>query len=79
MALMRIPTSTDLESVDLETHVLLAAQRYKILEDRIEKLEQKTDGIIERATHNKRVMIGALITVVTGAITSFITLLFRLI
>jgi hypothetical protein len=79
MALLRIPTNTDLESVDLETHVLLAAQRYTILEDKIAKLEQKTDGIIEKANYNKRVMIGALITVVTGAITSFIALLFRLI
>lgn len=79
MSLLRIPTNTDPESVDLETHVLLAAQRYKILEDRIQKLEQKTDRIIERATHTRRVMIGALVTVVTGAITSFITLLFRLI
>ena len=79
MAMLKVHSNTDPESSDLELHVLLAAQRYQMLEDRIARLDEKTNGIIDRARHNNRVMIGALITVVTGAITSFITLLFRLI
>jgi len=66
------------ESSDLGTHVLLCAQKYQVLMDRVDRIEKRIDDIIQQSKDNKRIIIGAFITVVTGTITSLITILIKL-
>jgi hypothetical protein len=66
------------ESSDLGTHVLLCSQKYQVLMDRVDRIEKRIDDIIQQNKDNKRIIIGAFITVVTGTITSLITILIKL-
>jgi uncharacterized protein (UPF0335 family) len=73
MGFIKVTNNLDLEANDLGTHVLLSAQRYKALVDRIEQLETRIETIADESRQYKRIMITAMVTVVTGTIASVIT------
>ena len=70
-------SNKNIECTDLEAHVLMAQQRYKILEDRIARAEAEIDKINEQSKTNKRIIIGAVVSVITGACLSLISFLLR--
>lgn len=81
MSILHIPTVPDgggVESTDLKTHVLLCGQRYGVLSDRLDRIEKRIDDIIQTSKENKKIIIGAFITMVTGTATSLITVLIKL-
>jgi len=69
--------SKNIECTDLEAHVMMAQHRYKVLEDRIARAESEIDKINEQSKTNKRIIIGAIVSVVTGACLSLISFLLR--
>jgi hypothetical protein len=81
MSILHIPTVSDgggVESTDLKTHVLLCGQRYGMLSDRLDRIEKSIDDIIQTSKENKKIIIGAFVTVVTGTATSLITIFLKL-
>jgi tetrahydromethanopterin S-methyltransferase subunit G len=63
------------ESEDLATHVELCAQRYKELDDRLDKLESKVDRIVETMNNFKSDIKKTLITTGGTIIVTLITTL----
>lgn len=79
MALIRIPEyPKSLESTDLEAHVVLCAERYKKLDENSERLEKKIELMIETNRENKKMFVGALVTIATGIISYLISSLIRM-
>ena len=77
MGFIKVVSDSDLETKDLGTHVLLSIQRHKTIEDKIERLELKLETIADESRQYKKIMITALVTVITGTIASVITAYLR--
>jgi tetrahydromethanopterin S-methyltransferase subunit G len=73
-----LPT-TSLEKESLEAHVDLCALRYKGLDERLTKIEEKVDEIHEDIQEGNKsmtkVLIGAAGTIVAGLLSTIIVLL----
>jgi hypothetical protein len=82
MALIQIPdpqmSNKDLESADLETHVLLCQHRYQAIDERFDRIEASIDSIIEQSKATKRIITGAIVTILTGAAGTAISILINL-
>lgn len=74
--------TTSLEKENLEAHVDLCAQRYHILETRINKLETILAGLAETVNKGNKTLIttiiGATGTIITGLLSTVMILLFQL-
>lgn len=70
-------TSKNIECTDLEAHVLMAQHRYKVLEDRIARAELEIAAIEEQSAANRKIIIGAVVSVITGTCLSLISLLIK--
>jgi hypothetical protein len=77
MGFIKVSNNYDQETEDLGTHVLLSIQRYKSLEEKIQRLELKLETIADESRQYKKIMITALVTVITGTIASVITAYLR--
>ena len=77
MGFIKVVGDSNTEAKDLGTHVLLSIQRHKTLEDKIERLESKLETIADESRQYKKIMITALVTVITGTIASIITAYLR--
>lgn len=75
-------TTTELEKTSLEAHVDLCAIRYKNLDDRMTKIEQKVELIHEDITEGQKsmtkVLIGSAGTIVAGLLSTIVVLLMSL-
>jgi chromosome segregation ATPase len=73
-----LPT-TNLEKESLEAHVDLCALRYKNLDERMTKIEEKVDEIHEDIKDGQasmtKVLIGAAGTIVAGLLSTIVVLL----
>jgi|TARA_R110002074_G_scaffold166179_6_gene326586 hypothetical protein len=78
-----------LESENLEAHVDLCAARYRVLEDKLDKLETKVDDLVDvikemsdQQTADKlsgnKLIFGAAATVVAGLLSTIVLLLLNL-
>ena len=74
-------STTELEKQNLEAHVDLCEQRYKNLETRLTKIEEKVESIHEDIhSGNKsmvKVIIGATGTIVAGLLSTIVVLLLK--
>lgn len=77
MAVIRIPDNKNQELINLETHVALAEQRRSLIEDRIKKLEEKFSVLEQDERLSRRLLIGSLITIMGGILTTILTILLR--
>ena len=75
MAVISIPNNKSLEVSDLETHVMLAEQRRQSLADQILRIEKEVEEIKNHATASRRLVIGAIISIVTGVMTTVFSVL----
>jgi len=64
-----------LEYTDLEAHVTLCQQRHQVLIDSIDRISKKVDAINEQGLANRRIIVGAFVTILTGTATALITVL----
>jgi len=74
-------STTQLERESLEAHVDLCEQRYKNLETRLTKIEQKVEDIHEDIQNGNKsmvkVIIGATGTIVAGLLSTIVVLLMK--
>ncbi len=78
-----------LERENLEAHVDLCAERYRVLEEKLNRLEAKLDGLTEALTKvadkqtastisSNKLVIGAAATVIAGLLSTVVVLLLNL-
>ena len=78
-----------LERENLEAHVDLCAERYRVLEENLKRLESKVDslaetvsGMAEKQTNeknnNNKVLLGAGATIIMGLLSTVVLLLLNL-
>ena len=78
-----------LERENLEAHVDLCAERYRVLEEKLNRLETKVDGltnamskVAEKQTQSSlssnKLIIGAAATVIAGLLSTIVLLLLNL-
>lgn len=71
--------TTKLEKESLEAHVDLCAVRYKNLDDRLTKIEDKVEVIHQDITNGNKsmvkVIVGAVGTVIAGLLSTIVVLL----
>ena len=75
-------TTTSLEKQSLEAHVDLCAIRYKNLDERLDKVEEKIDIIHKDITDGQKsmtkVLIGTAGTVIAGLLSTVVVLIMSL-
>lgn len=78
-----------LERENLEAHVDLCAERYRVLEEKLNRLEVKMDGLTDALTKvadkqtastlsSNKLVIGAAATVIAGLLSTVVVLLLNL-
>ena len=78
-----------LERENLEAHVDLCAERYRVLEEKLDKLDDKfdrletaMDSLVEKQVQDKassnKLLIGAAATVIAGLLSTVVLLLLNL-
>lgn len=77
MSIIRVPSNKGVELTDLETHVILCEQRRNSMDDRIQRLENKFSILEEQERQSRRLLIGSLITVAGGILTTILTIVLR--
>jgi flagellar biosynthesis/type III secretory pathway chaperone len=75
MSVIPIQNNKDVEKTNLETHVILSLERNAGLLERIQNLEKKISDVVEQSRANKRILHGAIITVITGVISTVFSLI----
>jgi len=73
--------TTEIEKTNLETHVVLCAERYKSLEIRLTNIESKVENLTNKiqAGQNSmsKVIIGSTATIIAGILSTIITILMK--
>lgn len=77
MSVIRIPDNRIQESSNLETHVVLCEQRRARTEERIKELEEKFTVLEQDERLSRRLLLGSLITIIGGILTTILTILLR--
>lgn len=77
MSVIRLSDNKNQEFSNLETHVILSEQRRSLIEDRIKKLEEKFSVLEQDERLSRRLLIGSLITILGGILTTILTILLR--
>jgi hypothetical protein len=75
MAVISIPNNKSLEVTDLETHVILCEHRRMALESKILRVEHEIEEIKNQAQASKKLVIGAIISIITGVMTAVFSIL----
>jgi len=77
MSVIKIPSNKSIELTDLEAHVVLCEQRRESVDERIDKLEEKFSSLEEQERISRRLLIGSLITIATGILTTILAVVLR--
>jgi hypothetical protein len=77
MSVIRVPSNKSIELTDLEAHVVLCEQRRESVDVRIDKLEEKFSSLEEQERISRRLLIGSLITIATGILTTILAVILR--
>jgi hypothetical protein len=77
MSVIRVPSNKSIELTDLEAHVVLCEQRRESVDERIDKLEEKFSSLEEQERISRRLLIGSLITIATGILTTILAVVLR--
>jgi hypothetical protein len=71
MGAITISDNQRIEYKDLEAHVNISHERYRILEERIARAEREVEKIHEENKANRRIVVGTTISLLTGIILLF--------
>jgi hypothetical protein len=77
MTVIRVPSNKSVELTDLEAHVVLCEQRRKSFNGRIESLESKFSMLEEQERTSRRLLVGSLVTIATGILTTLLAVILR--
>ena len=71
MAAIIVSDNKRIEYKDLEAHVNISQERYRVLEERIERAEREVEKLHEENRANKRIVVGAVVSLLSGIILLF--------
>ena len=77
MAIINVQSNKNIEFLDLEVHAIMCEQRRLALEEKINAVAVRIDEYEKQQTANKRLMLGAIISIATGIVTTIVSLLGR--
>jgi hypothetical protein len=77
MAVINVQSNKNIEFVDLEVHAIMCEQRRLALEEKINAVADRINEYEQQQLANKRLMLGAIVSIVTGIITTIVSLLAR--
>jgi len=77
MAMINVQSNKNIEFVDLEVHAIMCEQRRLALEEKINLVAGRMDDYEQQQLANKKLLLGAIVSIVTGIITTVVSLLMR--
>lgn len=77
MAVINVPSNKNIEFLDLEVHAIMCEQRRMILEEKINSISSRVKDLEAQEAVNKRLMIGAIGSIITGVMSTIVSLLAR--
>lgn len=77
MAVINVQSNKNIEFLDLEVHAIMCEQRRLALEEKINSVAGRMDEYEEQQKANKRLVLGAIVSIVTGIVTTIVSLLGR--
>lgn len=77
MAVITVPSNKNIEFVDLEVHAIICEQRRLALEERINIVADRIEKFEAQQRANKKLVLGAIISIATGIITTIVSLVAR--
>lgn len=77
MAVINLPNNKNIEFLDLEVHAIICEQRRMLLEEKINTVSDRIKELESQRDINKKLMLGAIISIVTGIVSTVVSLLAR--
>lgn len=77
MTVINVQSNKNIEFLDLEVHAIMCEQRRLALEEKINSVAGRMDDYEQQQLANKRLVLGAMISIATGIITTIVSLLAR--
>lgn len=77
MAIINVQSNKNIEFLDLEVHAIMCEQRRLALEEKINIVATRIDAYEQQQLANKRLMLGAIISIATGIVTTIVSLVGR--
>ena len=77
MAVINVRSNKNIEFVDLEVHAIMCEQRRLALEEKINSVALRIEEYEQQQTANKRLMLGAIVSIATGIVTTIVSLVGR--
>ena len=77
MAIINVQSNKNIEFVDLEVHAIMCEQRRLALEEKINLVANRIDDYEQQQKANKRLVLGAIVSIATGIVTTAVSLLAR--
>ena len=77
MAVINVPSNKNIEFLDLEVHAIMCEQRRMILEEKINAVLDRVKELESQRDTNKKLVLGAIVSIVTGIVSTVVSLLAR--
>jgi hypothetical protein len=77
MAVINVRSNKNIEFVDLEVHAIMCEQRRLALEEKINSVVDRIEEYEQQQLANKRLMLGAIVSIATGIVTTIVSLIGR--
>ena len=77
MSIINVPSNKNIEFLDLEVHAVMCEQRRLALEEKINSVALRIEEYEQQQLSNKRLMLGAIVSIATGIITTIVSLVGR--
>lgn len=77
MAVINVQSNKNIEFVDLEVHAIMCEQRRLALEEKINAVAARINDYEQQQLANKRLVLGAIVSIATGVVTTIVSLLAR--
>ena len=77
MAIINVQSNKNIEFLDLEVHAIMCEQRRLALEEKINSVADRIGEYEQQQLANKRLMLGAIVSIATGIVTTIVSLVGR--
>ena len=77
MAIINVHNNKNIEFLDLEVHAIVCEQRRLALEEKINSVADRIEEYEQQQLANKRLMLGAIVSIATGIVTTIVSLVGR--
>lgn len=77
MAIINVHNNKNIEFLDLEVHAIMCEQRRLVLEEKINSVADRIGEYEQQQLANKRLILGAIVSIATGIVTTIVSLVGR--